>query len=64
MTGVPYLSDDHYAVASSANAAVDTNHVVLDANALDTPGRADGNHKGFNDSATAESVGRVPSDAM
>lgn len=64
MASISYLPNKYYAVAFFEYAAVDNNRVVLDANALDTPGRADGNHKGSNDSAMPESVGRIPSDAM
>ena len=42
--GVPYYADDQYANAFLASTPLDNDHVVLSVNAIDTPGRANGNH--------------------
>ena len=46
---IPYDSPDHYAIAFSAHAAIESGHVDMHANSVDTPGVQGAQHKGSNE---------------
>jgi len=46
---IPYDSPDHYAIAFSTHAAIESGHVDMHANSIDTPGVQGAQHKGSNE---------------